>query len=176
LIDRYDEMAAHEAGHAVVAVATGLEIEGIYGVSGQHPTSNLVGAERAYFVKYRNFTSIRDPRFGFLILVGGFAGETISHKSVHYLGAMDDLDKLKRKGKLPDILIQELTGVAIEIIDENRKIWDEIRKKVSHKMRLLRPTLFEGAAIMARFKQIGKSFNDLAKLEALVPIANMETS
>jgi hypothetical protein len=164
-----DQVAAHEAGHAVVAMAFGVRVKAIRGMVGNPSDSFLVGVFETFSTEFDMQTMrLLEARPTYMIAVGGFAGEIAHEGIVEPRGALDDLIRL-RKVNLNDFQIQLLTGVAMEIIEENRQLWEEIYNAVLVAIQHSQTAFIPGDAMSQRFEQIGKRFTDTAKLEALLP-------
>lgn len=164
-----DQVAAHEAGHAVVAMALGVRVIAITGIIGQHADSFLVGAFETFSTEFDMQTMrLLEARATYLLAVGGFAGEITHEGIVEPRGALDDLTRLRQVG-VTNFQIQLLMGVAIEIIEENRPVWDEIYNAALCAIDARQTMIVPGEIMQRRFVQIGKQFTDVAKLEAIMP-------
>jgi len=164
-----DQVAAHEAGHAVVAMALGVRVTAITGIVGKHADSFLVGAFETFNTELDMQTMyLLEARATYLIAVGGFAGEIAHEGIVEPRGALDDLTRL-RQVDLTDFQIQLLTGVAMEIIEENRQLWEEIYYAALCAIEARQTMIVPGEIMQRRFAQIGKQFTDTARLEAMMP-------
>jgi|ERR1700730_3039809 len=169
--DNTQSVAAHEAGHVVVAMATGTQVLEITGVDGELPDSSLMGPQKMFYTKINIETLLPlDARLTYLWVVGGFAGEATHEGVVERQGALDDLSAL-RKAHLTDFQIQLLTGVAMEIIDDNRKLWEMIHDAVLLVIETGQtPPTVPGNLMHARFERIGKRFTNMARIDEVLPL------
>lgn len=125
-----DQAAAHEAGHAVVTMAVGVQVTAITGMVGQHTDSFLVGAFETFATEFDiPAYNLLESRLQYLCVVAGIAGELAHEGTVEPQGALDDLTRL-RQVNLTNHEILLLSDVAFEIIAENRQVWEQIYNAV----------------------------------------------
>jgi hypothetical protein len=168
-----EEVAAHEAGHCVMALAMGVTVKGISAVNGSHPGSQLDSPDMTFASEFIVETMYcLEARLTYLIAVGGFAGETILHGAIEPRGALDDLSRLRGVG-LTDFHIQGFTGIAIDVLNENISVWNEIRAAAIQGIKTVNVFAVEGLAMHKLFNQTGKRFTDFHKLEEVLPISDM---
>ena len=163
-----EEVAAHEAGHAVVIMAVGVPVVRFVGIVGKHPDSFLDQPFETFAVE-PDVVVLRqlEARLTYLCTVGGFAGETTHQQAIEPKGALDDLTRLRNAG-LTDTHIQLLTSVAIEIIADNRRLWELVYDAILYSIQRSKNANIDGHLMNARFSQIGKRFTDTEKLDAVL--------
>lgn len=168
-----EEVAAHEAGHCVIALAMSVTVKGISAMIGSHPKSILNCPDMTFAAEFVMDTmNSLEARLTYLIAVGGFAGETILHGAIEPRGALDDLALLRKAG-LTDLHIQGFTGIAMEILNDNISIWNEIRAGAVRGIKAGNAIAVEGRAMHKLFDQSGKRFMEFHKLEGVLPITDM---
>jgi len=168
-----EEVAAHEAGHCVMALAMGVTVKGISAMNGSNPGSFLDSPDMTFGAEFVEETMYcLEARFTYLIAVGGFAGETILHGAIEPRGALDDLAQLRGVG-LTDFHIQGFTGIAIEVLYDNISVWNEICTAAVQGIKTGNAFAVEGLAMHKLFNQTGKRFMDFHKLEDVLPLSDM---
>jgi hypothetical protein len=164
------QVAAHEAGHAVVSMAVGVPIVSISGMVGKHPDSFLVGVYESFSTEIdKRSLLLLEARLTYLCAVGGFAGEVAHEGIIEPKGALDDLTRL-RQVHLTDFQIQLLTGVAMEIIGDNRRLWEDIFDTALCAFQGSQNAFIPGGPINRRFGEIGKKFTNVARLDEVLPM------
>lgn len=165
----FQGVAAHEAGHAVVIMAVGVPITKFGGMVGKHPNSFLDNPFETFPVEHNPdvFQATLEPRLQYLTVVGGFAGETTHQGYIEPKGALDDLTR-PREVALTNAEIQLLTGLAMEVIAENRKLWEQIYDAVLFNISRSQNAMIPGEVFNNQFAEIGKRFTDISKLDNIL--------
>ncbi|SRR6266480_4160539 len=165
----HEQVAAHEAGHAIVGLAVGRKLLNITMIEGKHPEARLPGSPNATFITNLVPTTAQiEARLTFLQAVGGMAGEIVLEGEYHKEGAAGDLAELQTQ--VDDAQIQGLTKIAETIINANFALWHKIYRRMLSGIERGQTVLVEGAAINALFKHVGKQFTDHSELDRLLPL------
>lgn len=137
---------------------------------GQHPDSFLVGVYESFSTEI-DLASLKllEARLTYLCAVGGFAGEIAHEGIIEPQGALDDLTRL-RQVNLTNFQIQLLTGVASEIISDNRRLWEEVYNAALYAFQRSQSAFISGEPINRRFTMIGKKFVNMARLDEVLPL------
>jgi hypothetical protein len=165
------QVAAHEAGHCVLSLAIGgVQLVGITQMEGSHPDSCLMEPDWTFATEYvfESWSNVTDFRLTYLVATGGFAGETVHEQAIELRGAADDLNKLRNTALLTDNQIQELTGIAVDVINDNLMLWNDIRNAAIRGIESKKPVVVGGLAMHERFNQIGKKFTSFSALDRLL--------
>jgi hypothetical protein len=164
-----EQVAAHEAGHAIVGLAVGRKLLNISMMQGQHPEAQFTNTPDVSFItEFTPTTKQIEGRLTYLAAAAGMAGEVVLEGAFHTPGAEDDLSRL-REVKLNDTQIQGLTNIAVKIITANLTLWQKVSRRALSGIERGQPTLVEGAGVNALFKEVGKKFTDFSELDQLLP-------
>jgi hypothetical protein len=163
------QVAAHEAGHAVVLLALGVPVDHISRVAGPNGSPLINGMERYVTMPDIPAITALEPRLQYLTFVGGMAGETTHTAFVDIAGAASDLAPL-REVNLTDNQIDCATIVALEIIRENRQLWERIHDVVLAGI-LQRKMVFVRRVVLDQwFVRLGKRFSNMPMLDSVLPL------
>ncbi len=165
-----EQVAAHEAGHAVVGMALGVPIIAIMGRMGRHPGSLLGAGVFETFATDMDAQAMRllEPRQTYLVRVGGFAGELARFGVIEPQGALDDLTRLRDVG-LTNAQILVLTDVAEGVLKDNRRLWEKVFDAAFQTFSANQTSDVPVEMLRRWFTQIEKRFTDTALLERLLP-------
>ncbi len=165
-----EQVAAHEAGHAILGLAAGWQLRNITTQPGKHPESFLPGMPDATLAT--NFVLPLpqiEARLTYLIAAGGMAGEIVLHGKYHLPGAGDDLAKLKAVN-LSDHEIEGLIQIATRALNANLSLWKKTKRRMLSGLERKQAVLVEGIPINTLFKHTGKRFTDFAGLDKILPL------
>jgi hypothetical protein len=167
---KIEQVAAHEAGHAVVGMALGVPITAITGRMGRYPGSLLGAGVFETFATDMDTQAmlLLEPRQQYLVRVAGFAGELAHCGVIEPRGALDDLTRLRDVG-LTNAEILVLTDVAEGILKDNRRLWERVYSVAFQTFSAGQTSDVPFEVLRQWFTQIEKRFTDTALLERLLP-------
>jgi hypothetical protein len=164
-IDR--QMAAHEAGHAVVGLAIGRRLRKIERIQGRPADSHLSESIRETFIT--TFHPEKDgveERLQLLNTAAGMAGESYFSKKHYAEIGQDDLARLCDAG-LSETQIDKLIHLGGDTLHANHTFFEDIWNEILNAINRNQSDLINGALVNSHFMARGKKFTDFAKLEKI---------
>jgi hypothetical protein len=161
--------AAHEAGHTVVGMSLGLNVDDIRRCEGSDVPGSLqaVGLRAAVVVRFTNLQQI-EPRLQYLLAVGGMAAETLIYGNYDRAAATFDLDALRPIG-LSEPEIDGLIRIARLVLQENLEFLHYVRTTLEQHINAPENILIIGACLNAKFKECGQKTDVFSDLDRLLP-------
>ncbi len=164
-----EQVCAHEAGHAVIGLAVGMQLHSIEAINGRPLDSHLHDSVRRALVTIFS-TPIEDveERLRHLVMAAGMAGEAIfSGKRYEEIGK-DDLVRLGNAG-LSENQIKKLIALgADDVLHPNHALFEDIWNTELDALEHNQLVLIHGATVNAYFALHGKRFTRFDKLDQIL--------
>jgi hypothetical protein len=164
-----EQICAHEAGHAVIGMAVGMQLQSIQAINSRPLDSYLSDSiGRALVTIFSTPIEDIEERLRHLVMAAGMAGEAIfSGKRYEEIGK-DDLVRLGNAGLSENQIKKLIAFGADDVLYPNHALFEDIWNSELDALEHDQLILIHGAPVNAHFALRGKRFAGFDKLDQIL--------